>query len=274
MKNCRLLFAVTVILMLISLSSCKTKMKDGILLQKDPSPEVLFNNLKNSELKYNTITAKFSADAETQDDEKSFTGNIFIKRDSTIWLSISKFGLEVVRLLITQDSVKVINRIDNTYFIGDFMYINNLFNVDFDFDIIQSLVIGNDVSYYDNDKFKASLDDKCYKLSTVGRRKLKKYVKNSNEEQLVLIHDIWLDPETYKIVRISLKAVKDDENRKFEAFFSDFEMIENQLFPYTILYQINDEKRIKIKLSFSKVTLNKDDGLPFKIPESYKRVYY
>ncbi len=257
-------------LVMIMSPACETNRKLISQPIKEQGPEYLFEQLKKNELKYNSLSLKFNAEADVNNDSKSFSGAVYIIRDSVIWLSISKFGLEAARFLITQDSAKMINRLNNTYFVGDFTYVCEIFKIDFDYDMLQSLIIGNDFSYYDNDVFKAAIDNKNYKLSTVGRRKLKKYVKAENEAQRVLIQDIWLDPETFKIVKISMKEVK-EQNRKLETFYSDFQLVEDQRFPFTLHVEINDDKRIAVDISFTKATLNSVDNIPFKIPESYTR---
>lgn len=265
----------TVILLLLltilGAGACKTH---KVIIQplKEQGPEYLFEQMKKNELRYHSVSAKFSAEADVDNNNTSFSGAMYLVRDSLIWLTVSKFGLEVARFQITPDSAKMINRINNTYFTGKFDYVCNLFRIDFDFDILQALLTGNDFSYYDNNVFKASVDNKNYKLSTIGRRKLKKYVRADNEAQRVLVQDIWLDPDSFKIVKIAMKEVK-QENRKFEAYFSGFDVIEDQRFAYDIRYEIQDEKkRFKVDVEFSRITLNKVEIAPFKIPADYTRV--
>ena len=49
-------------------------------------------------------------------EEWTFTGNIRMRRDSTIWISVSAFlGMESLRALVTQDSVVLVNRMNQTY---------------------------------------------------------------------------------------------------------------------------------------------------------------
>ena len=62
--------------------------------------------------------------------------------------------------------------------------------------MIESLVTGNDLDYYDIDKFKARIENREYKLTTVNRQKIKKFVRRSSDYVKILLQDIWLDPET------------------------------------------------------------------------------
>jgi hypothetical protein len=274
MNNCNTAIVVVLIAAVTALAgfSCKAREKIDHAPLKEQGPEYLFEQMKKNELKYNTFYAKFSAEAEIDNNNSSLSGVICVRRDSTIWLNISKFGLEVARFLITPDSAKMVDRINEKYFIGDFNYVCGLFKVDFDFDMLQALILGNDFSYYDNNVFKASVDIKNYKLSTIGRRKLKKFVLQSNDEQRVLVQDIWLDPVTFKIVRISMKELG-QESRKFESLYEGFDLVGEQRFPYNVKFEINDEKKkIKIGVWYTRVSLNTNEVMPFKIPEGYKRM--
>ena len=67
---------------------------------------------------YQWMTAKMSGVLGMGSEEFSFTGNLRMRRDSTIWMSISAFmGMESIRTLITQDSVMLVNRMNQTYMV-------------------------------------------------------------------------------------------------------------------------------------------------------------
>lgn len=72
---------------------------------------------------YQWITAKMDIEVVSSDstinDQRStinLTGTLRMRRDSTIWLSASAMlGMESLRTLITQDSVVLLNRLNQTY---------------------------------------------------------------------------------------------------------------------------------------------------------------
>ncbi|MBK7856213.1 MAG: DUF4292 domain-containing protein [Bacteroidetes bacterium] len=98
-----------------------------------------------------------------------------MRRDSVIWISISPaLGIEVARVLITKDSVKVIDRLSNKYKLTDYKYLNDLLRMNVDFDIIQGVLTGNLFSYKRNRLSSVYLEDKYYILSSLGKRKLKR----------------------------------------------------------------------------------------------------
>ena len=65
---------------------------------------------------YQWMTAKMSGTLNVESGALSFTGNLRMRRDSTIWISASAFmGMESIRTLVTQDSVILVNRMNQTY---------------------------------------------------------------------------------------------------------------------------------------------------------------
>lgn len=67
---------------------------------------------------YQWMTAKISGEVSLTSDLSplTFTGVLRMRRDSTVWVSASSLmGMEVMRTLITQDSVVMVNRMDKTY---------------------------------------------------------------------------------------------------------------------------------------------------------------
>jgi len=258
-------------LMVFFITSCRTPkkiVKESSVI-KDITAEELFAKLKQNELQFRVLSASFNAEASINNNTNTFGGNIRIKKDSLIWISVSKMSIEIIRLILTQDSLMMMNRINRTYFIGSVNDLNNTFDTDFDFDILQSLIIGNDLSFYENNIFKASLDGNKYKLSTLGRQKLKKYIKHEDEQHKILIQNIWLNTDNYKITGNFLKEIKDD-NRKLVTTYSKFNAVNSQLFPYRVSFDVQSESPISIVVNYSRIKVDEVTKFPFSIPSSYK----
>jgi hypothetical protein len=257
----------------IVLSDCNPQRKIIKEPIKDKKADFLFEQLKKNEFKFEWLNIRFSATVKIGKTENSFNGNIRIRKDSIIWISITPaLGIEAARAIITPDSFKLLNRLETTYFADKFKYINTLLKTDLDFDMLQSLLIGNDFSFYENNVFKASVDGMQYKLSTVGRGKLKKYIKTSDDSLLLLTQDIWLDPETYKISKVQLKELK--ENLKLEAEYSEFDLVDSLKYPFKIHFDASSEKeKIEIIVENSKVTATDPLEFPFNVSSKYQRIY-
>jgi len=259
-------------------------MLSGILLScsarrhviKEPLKEaksiLLLEQLAASELQFNWFSAKFSIDYIFDKKLTEFKGQIRIKKDSMIWISFSPaLGIEMARLKITVDSVFYMNRINKIYLVGDYNFISDFLQTEIDFDILQSLIIGNDFQFYEKSKFRASVDGQEYKLSTTERRKLKKYVKQGENDGRVFYQNIWLNPDNFKISRVTLKEITDD--KKLDAYYSDFRDHEGQLFPFEIVFEIMANEKIRVEVDYSRIKIDESQSFPFTIPSKYERIY-
>jgi len=264
----KLILLAFVVLILSSCSSIRKTIKEPL---KDQGPVYLFSNLKLNELKYTYFSARFSASFYQQKHETSFSGQIRIYKDSLIWISISPvLGIEMARLLISNDSVKYMNRIDNNYFVSDFNYINTLINSTLDFDMLQAFLTGNDFSFYENSSFKAGADNQDYRLTTTNRRKLKKYVRNSQDINIP-VQNIWLNPETFKISRVMIRELIQG-GRKLEGKYQ-YESLGNQLVPAVLQFNLETaENKNTINVQYTRINITDSLTFPFRIPEKYTKV--
>jgi hypothetical protein len=256
----------------IFLAGCSTKrhvIKEPL---KEAKSTYLLEKLAENELQFSWFSAKFSIDYIYDKKLTEFKGQIRIKKDSIIWLSFSPaLGIEMARLKITNDSVFFMNRINKTYLRGDYRFINEYLQTNIDFDILQSLIIGNDFQFYEKSKFRASIDNQEYKLSTTERHKLKKFAKQDETDAKAFFQQIWLNPENFKITRVSIKEITND--KKLDAKYSKFKDNEGQLFPFNIEFVIQAEEKITVKVNYSRITIDEAKSFPFTIPSKYDRIY-
>jgi len=160
---------------------------------------------------------------------------------------------------------------NNTYFMGDYAYVNKFLNTNLDYDILQSFLTGNDLSFYEKGKFRASLDRGQYKLATAGRLKLKITVRKRQEPLNVLIQNIWIDPDHFKITRANVKEIR-KPGTQLEACYYEFEKIGVQLFPKEMTFDISADNDLFVKVSFSKINIDQPMTFPFRVPKGYRQV--
>lgn len=260
-----------ILINIILTASCSTTHKLIKEPLKEQGTKFLFNNLKENELHYEYLSARFSATFRQDKHDTQITGQLRIKRDSVIWISVSPLmGIEMARFLVTNDSIWYLNRMENTYLSNSFDYINKLINSTLDFDMLQSFLTGNDFSRYENTSFRGGIDNSEYSLVTSNRRKLKRYVENNDDINIPIQH-IWLNPVNFKITRIMIREVA-SSGRKAQARYTH-ENIVDQLVPVNIIFDIEtDEKKTSIDIHYSKILIGDILQFPFKIPEKYTRI--
>jgi hypothetical protein len=263
------LLLIIAILIVAGFSSCKSKRSLIKVPIKEEGPEYLFNKLKQNEFRFQSLSAKFKAEYSINKKLFEFKGQVRIVKDSLIWVTFGQdLGIEMARLMITQDSVKFLDRFNKKYFVGDYKFVNEFLKTNIDFGILQSIILGNDFEYYENAKFKAAVDGREYRLTTSGRSKLKKYVRNSADDERIFLQSIWLNPDNFKITRLRMKELTQN-SKKLTAVYSDFEDIHGRLFPFRVEYEVDAESPVKVKVKYSKIVLNEPLKFPFKIPSKY-----
>lgn len=265
------LFLVLLAVML-GFSSCHSKRAIIKTPIKEMGERYLLEKMEEAETRFDYLSARCNISLTTDRKTKmDFKGQLRIKKDSIIWISLSPaFGIEVARMIVTPDSVKFFNRLDKTYFDDDFSFINSYFSSTIDFDVFQALITGNDLSWYDDDTFKASIDAMDYRLSAAKRTKRKRYLKQEDTPNF-LVQNIWLNPETFKILRINLKEFG-DETKKLQADYSQFQPINSQLFPTSMIFELGGAVKTSLMIDCSRIEVDQPLSFPFRIPDNFTKM--
>ena len=232
--------------------------------------KTLSRHIKENELKYEWIYAKADVEVLIDGEDHKLDIRVKAKRDSAMWISIQAIGLiDIAKLLITRDSVKMVVYVKKQYFKGDFNYINQLLNADLDFDLIQAALIGNSADFDDDDsKMKPVIDrDNCqYLLSTERKRKLRRI--NSGQDSLKRsLQMMRLDPENYKIINNDFEDVA--TNRSFHAKYEKFHVSDSIFAPHLVNIEIKAEKKIDLKINYVRMEINQPQKLTLNIPKNY-----
>jgi len=237
------------------------------------SAKVLADKMEENKFKYKLLTSKFSAETNIEGKSNGFNVSIRAKSDSVLWMSFSLLGIEGARVLATPDTIKFIDRVNHKYLICDYQYISQMLSADVDFEMLQSILVGNNVAFYsEEEKIKSFREDNQYVLSTVRKRKLKKVINKAIEGEPVkeLVQRTYLENESYKISRNLINDFS--TNRTFDAKYSNFQKVDNFLFPFSQHFEINSGKKILIDINYNKVEPETELTFPFNIPAKYESI--
>ena len=95
---------------------------------------------------YEWMTAKISGEVTLTSNLSTFTfnGTLRMRRDSAVWISASAMmGMESLRTLITQDSVIMVNRMDQTYLAEPLQLVAEKMHLPATLQETQALLLGN-----------------------------------------------------------------------------------------------------------------------------------
>jgi len=268
-------FNLLFILVIIIFSGCKSQQKiSGKKLANKKNLPTLLQSVDNASFKPDWLSVKASIDFEKGKKNTGFKANIRMRRDSMIWLSITPLiGVELARVVLTPDSVKMVNRIDGTYFKGNYEFINNTFEVDLNYQTLQAMLLGNSLSLEDNDKLVASIDDGVYLLSGLKKRKLRKsYEKEEAKGNDESIYSAWIDPISFKITKQSF--VDFESQQSFDVYYNDFKTIEGEVFPHETIINLEAEEKVTGEISYSGLVINIPKKMPFSISSKYEPIKF
>ncbi|MFN8699346.1 MAG: DUF4292 domain-containing protein [Flavobacteriales bacterium] len=290
------------LVVIASFSSCR-KSKDLISakepLRDRPSGHIL-RQYEQNEFKFDWLGMKIDAETQNQDESVNFKATVRMRRDSAIWISLSPaLGIEVFRVLITQDSVKYISRIPENkyYYLGGFQSMNELLGVEMDFPMLQDLLIGNAIGLdREEGRFRSEIDQDNYLLISRYKRKVRRVVgvddrkitpqdsisvnpddprfrravKRADDDDLI-ISRYWLNGETFRLVR----SLFDDilRQRSVEVNYSDFQAADNgQFYPGECRLKITSPgMQQDVSFRITKIVTGKTYDFPFEIPDDFER---
>lgn len=255
-----LLSLVTILL----LDGCKPKRE--IKEEISPlrlSPEMAVVSLHENQLRYNWFAARFTGSVLLNNNTNSISGSLRIEKDKAIYVSIAPvLGIELVRALVTPDSVKIVNRLDGTYYLGNIDILNQLANADIDFFMLQALLTGNDFPHFQKDHFNLFEEGDLLRLQNPGRKRLSGGGNSFNQSILI-------DPESMKIK--SNVIIEEQHRRSLRADYKLHDKIQEQWVPSDVQILFTDGSgKANLNLLYNRITINEPQRMQFSVPARYK----
>ena len=242
---------------LLIITSCKST-KDSSKNITNLSARNIIKNNKKARFDKTHIKASLLVKYQGKTDLPKLNASMRLVKDSVIWLSFSKLGFPVAKLMITPTEVKFYEKISKSYFVGNYEFISNLLGADFDFNKVQNLFFGEALLDLNNDKYKAGINQNSYELT------LKK--ENDLFEVLFLIN-----PVTFKLVKEEFK--QKDKDQILTILYKDYDKINESLFPKGFIIKAQNKKRITlIDVNYKNVLFDTPMRFPFKIPSGYRQI--
>ena len=203
--------------------------------------------------KFNTLQCKLKIELFQNSKAQSNTVTLRMDRGKTIWINAF---LNMIRIKITPDRVQMYNKIDKTYFDGDFSLIKQLLGIDLDFSNLENLLLGDTFFKHNSSSLNQVKDNSGYTL--------KPYKLDPTLNVLYRINPFYFKMKTQEISHLK-------EEIHLKVNYDDFQEINQQLVPSKMAITINEKQNNTfIKLNLKSVSLNQSISFPFKLPTGYK----
>ena len=236
---------------LVNLKSDSNKL-DSLAFVKEVYSKVLKNKIN-----FSTFSAKVKVAYKTNDEENDANMYVRIIKDSIIWLSVrGPLGIEVARVLVTTDSVKVINYLEKSIQFEGIGYLEQLSGLPFDFTALQDAIIGNPVF----------IDSNITSFNTNENKQLSLIMLGS-----LFIHEALLDSGDYKILESKLANGDLLKQRNCTIAYNGYENEKGVFFSTQRDINITGSNEMDVNMEFKSYSFNQEVSFPFSIPKNYKR---
>lgn len=265
---------IFIIIITLSVTSCRSSKKVSAKRNlKKYGFDYLKLKMKDNKLVFNNMSAKLSLTYNNEKASTKLRGQLRMREDSILWISFSPaMGIEAARLILTQDSIKFINRLNKTYFLSEYQMLDTLINTTIDYIIVQSMILGNELPYYKLDNFSVKADNNMYLLVMEKKRKVKRNIKRGKSSTNVIIEKVWLDPVNFRMRRVEMNEIGNN-NKKLVVQYDDYRQVEGKMFPYKIKISVFADKDIVIDVNYNKVHFGGTLHFPFRIPSKYQYAF-
>ena len=250
------------LLLLLVFSSCKSKrlaVDSTLPIVKKMSPRRIFKKHRATAFNKQTVDAKLKVVYKSGKEDYKLNVKLRIDKDKVIWINAVYKGMVLVaRAKITPTSVSYYEKINKTYFKGDFEMLENLLGVAVNFKQLQSMLLGDAIFDMKSQNYSAEIRDNAHLLKSVEK------------EQLFDVL-FWFNPVHYKVDKQVIK--NDREHQNFSAAYKGYREIEGVVFPKLIEIRAQGKEEVtEINFQYKSVIFNKKISTPFKIPREYKQV--
>lgn len=297
------LLVIAAVVGCFGLLSCKSSKEIRRQTEVLRRPASLIDATKTEGLQFEQVSIKAGITITTGKEKTSFKATIRMQRDSLIWSTITFFGIAGAKLMLTRDSLLVVNYKDKNYLAEDFSTVQEYLQTSLvTLNNLQSILLGELPELKEFEKLKLKLEGDQYYLATLSERrlendwlekklnklekKIEKQEEQKNERGLERMEkkqekteekyenmalEVWVDPISLKVEELAIKDYHYEAGMKIS--YSDFREIgEAGVVPHKISIDLTDEKPSNIEIVFSKVTFDMEKDMPFNIPNTYKRV--
>lgn len=242
------------IMALVSCKSTKTAATEGTTNLKLSAKDVIKANAKKS-ASFNTLQCKIKV-VYTQDEKsQSHTVTLRMHKDEVIWINSA---LNLIRVKITPEKVSFYNKLDNTYFDGDFSLLSDLLGTELDFKKVQNLLLGDALFELDKATHDMSVHNDAYLFQP------------KNQMRIFELFYI-INPSHFKMDSQQLSQA--NEARFLEIDYLSYQEVSRQSLPENMkIFVLEGDEETTIEMAFKSISLNEDLRYPFSIPSGFEEI--
>lgn len=214
--------------------------------------------LDSNRLNFTSFSSKVDVDYRGGND-KHYDVNVNFRmyKDSAIWVSVNAaLGIEAMRVLITRDSVFLLDKLNKTYTARSVDYLQEVTTLPLNLSILQNLLVGNPVFMDSNVVAYNHTNNNSVSLLSMG-----KWFKNL----------LTINAADYTVLYSKLDDVDITRSRTADLSYDNYENKRGKLFSTKRRIRVAEKTKLDISLNFKQYDFDTDVSFPFSVPKNYKR---
>lgn len=284
------------LLTLLSLAACKSGRPIVLRNREVParsSEKILERVLahKRNDIRY--YSAKANVDLVLPDGSKSFKAQVRSVQDSAALVSVvPALGIEVARVLLTPDSLKLLDKLHDQYFVGDTAAAKKKFGLQPSLSLLQQALLGEPIGLLPDEKYRNDREEGQYVLTSkerrrfvraaedispgdtlardrdMGERRLERTLRRAEVKEAIVFR-YWIEPDSFQVTRVQITDLARDQMADVRYDLRGGS--EEHHLPTLITITLSEPGRqASGTLELSRITVNEPLQLNFKIPEKYE----
>ncbi len=243
--------------LVVFLIGCKSKQAVATAAAND-NIEVtkIINGHYKNEHDFSTLNIRANAKYEDEKQSHSMNADIRIKKDEIIWINIKFLGIPMAKAMITPTKVSYYEKINNTYFEGDFSMLSNWLGTDLDFNKVQNLFLGKAIDDLTKDKWVSEVVEKMFKLSLPNGSDVSK--------------EFYFEGANYLLKKETITQAS--QNRSLEIRYPSFKEEKGMFLPNEINIKAEQNNKVTIDIEYKNTTFNENLSYPYSVPSGYTAV--
>lgn len=236
--------------------SCKsTKVVTGGAINENLNAKSIIKSHYDNQLDFKTISGKMDIDYKDKNASQGFNVSLRMEKDKAIWISAP---LGVVKAYITPNRVSFYNRLDNSYFDGDFSYLSKLLGTELDFDKVQNLLLGQAILDLRKDKYDTTIANENYELKPKKALDLFKIL-------------FQIEPKNFKMG--TQQIAQPEKGRLLDITYKNYQEIDKKIIPNEIdISATMDNNQSLIGIAYKNIEFNRSLKFPYDIPKGFKEI--
>lgn len=211
----------------------------------------------NTPLDFTTFYGRAKANFNSPQASGNVTVYIKMKKDSAIWMSITgPLNIEGARILVTPDSIKIINKLDGTLQLSSIAHLQQITKLPLTFSDFQNIILGKPV-------FASNSLNYNFKQDSIT-------VTTGND---VLKYFYAFTKNNFLLGQSNFQTVNNASQISANIYYNDYSEVDNMNFSTSRDIQVTGSSQASLQLNFKDYNFNQPQSFVFTISKNYKIKY-